>query len=221
MPPNRKPTPDGFYEVFYAQADIAYLVKANRIGRGYSAEELSFLIGHSKDYVAGRELALPHKDFTVLDLYTLAKLFNQFNVFFFFMRNPQELKMIWVKATLSREENRVVHRLERKRDDGENELLFQLYEYDAPLPESAIESDRKELERLVKYVGGLLRRGWFTDSRTPLEIFQRCCAGLKRDIRPRLLEKALASYTKQPNHLLERRRESGVGVYFKSMAGKE
>lgn len=137
------------------------------------------------------------------------------------MGNPQELEMIWVKATVKREENRLVHRLERKRADGEDELLFQLYEYDAPLRESDIESERKELERLKKYAGGLLRRGWFAETRTHLEIFHRCRAGLKRDIRPRLLEKALAAYMKPGNRQLEKRRDGKKGICFKGVVGKK
>jgi transcriptional regulator with XRE-family HTH domain len=190
-PHNSLPSNDEVYSSF---VDLVYLVKINRISKGFSTEELSFLIGRAKNYIETRESLLPRKDFTMRDICWLAEAFGIVPPSLF-MNNSGIPDKIRVRTSVVKQNGITYHITERIEENGEPQLFYQLYEYTEPTPDE-IKRDQQQLDELIRTVGKLLHGKYFDKNiRRPLEIFQHCRSITKKDIRPRLLQKALDTHT--------------------------
>lgn len=186
-------SPDGFHEEYPSTVDLIYLIKLNRIGRHFSAEELSFLIGRNKKYITSREETLSGTMLQMDDIFMAAFVFDR-DITSMYMRTSHGYKKILVQASsIKKKDGKIVYTIEQKMGDGEVELLCQVYEYSRSSSGNARKVDEEELAQLIKTIEGAVREGYFDEGiYGPLEIFRYCREKTEKEVHPWLLEKALA-----------------------------
>jgi transcriptional regulator with XRE-family HTH domain len=112
---------------YHAEADLAYLVKLNRIGHGWSTEELSFLIGRSANYINTRENLVRNSQFTVEDMVFIAMAFEM-SATEMIMHNPGEFRQFQFQTTVVQKGNIIFHEIWRI-DSQSKYMLCRLYEF--------------------------------------------------------------------------------------------
>jgi hypothetical protein len=221
MRQKRVVSPDGFHEEYSSTVDLIYLIKLNRIGRHFSAEELSFLIGRNKAYITSREKTLSGTMLQMDDVYMAAFVFDR-EIASMYMRTVHGHNRILVRASSIKKKNgKIVYTIEQKTGDGEVEMLCQVYEYCRSSSANAQKVDKEELVELIKILEEAVREGCFDEElREPLEIFRYCREKMKKEVHPWLLEKALTACTKSNQYprLQKCKGKNGFG-YKKITAG--
>lgn len=214
-------SPDGFREMQRSLVDLFYLIKLNRIGKNYSMEELSFLIGKNKKYMIKREKSLRPDLLLTKELCLIADVFDM-QAPSLFMNSRGDYETVIMRASIVKKNGNIIHTIEKKVDGGRIELLCQLYEY-GKVSGTARKREEKELAALIMVVGEVVNGSFFDkEVRSPFEIFLHCKRLMKRDIRPCLLEKALDLYSmdREGPQLQKCKGENGFG-YKKIVTGLE
>lgn len=175
---------------YHAEADLAYLVKINRIGHGWSTEELSFLIGRSANYIDARENLRTNSQFTVEDLVFIAMAFEM-SATEMIMHNPGEFRQFQFQATVQQQGNIIFHEIWRIQQQAKY-LLCRLYEFpQKPDPEK----EKQQLATIINSIRRIIKTGFFKQPRHPLAIYRQCKKRSKTSLRPSLVQQALAHYT--------------------------
>lgn len=174
---------------YHAEADFAYLIKLNRIGHGWSTQELSFLIGRSPNYINARENLIGNSQFTVEDMVFSAMAFNM-SASEMIMHNPGEFRQFQFQATVEQKGNIVRHEIWRI-DKQSKYMLCSLYEFPAK-PDQ--EKDKKQLQAIIKILGRMIKTGFFKQPRHPLSIYRYCTKVHKKSLAPLLVKKALTHF---------------------------
>lgn len=174
---------------YHAEADLAYLVKLNRIGHGWSTEELSFLIGRPVNYVNTRENLRANRQFTVEDLVFMAMAFDM-SATEMVMHNPGEFRQFQFQTTVTQKGNITFHEIWRI-DKQSQFMLCRLYEFPkAPDPEK----EKQQLQDIIKIISRIIKTGFFKQPRHPLSIYKHCCKTYKKGLAPLVVKKALAHF---------------------------
>ena len=174
---------------YHAEADLAYLVKLNRIGHGWSTEELSFLIGRPLNYINTRENLKANSQFTVEDLVFMATAFDM-SATEMVMHNPGEFRQFQFQATVEQKGNIIFHEIWRI-DKQSQFMLCRLYEFPAkPDPEK----EKIEMQAIIKIISRIIKTGFFKQPRHPLSIYRHCCKLYKKGLAPSIVKKVLAHF---------------------------
>lgn len=174
---------------YHAEADLAYLVKLNRIGHGWSKEELSFLIGRPLNYVNTRENLRANSQFTVEDLVFMAMAFDM-SATEMVMHNPGEFRQFQFQATVTQKGNIIFHEIWRI-DKQSQFMLCRLYEFPKkPDPEK----EKTQTQAIIKIINRIIKTGFFKQPRHPLSIYRHCCKRYKKGLAPLVVKKALAHF---------------------------
>lgn len=174
---------------YHADADLAYLVKINRIGHGWSTEELAFLMGRSAHYVNTRENLRANSQFTVDDLVFSAMSFNM-SASEMIMNNPGEFRQFRFRVTVQQKGNIILHEIWRI-NAGSEFMLCRLYEF-PKMPDP--EKEKLQLQAIIKIIARMIKTGFFKQPRHPLSVYRHCCKVYKKSLAPWVVKKALAYY---------------------------
>lgn len=150
-------------------ASFIYCMMINRISRGYSAEELSFLLGKDDDFVANLEL-LKRIDFSV-DLYGhLYKVFGHADFIHHQHETDQEVQY---EMTTWLTDNTIYYRMESFVNAHESVLFFQLTEEHPNCRKRYINSVNTEVGGCQKVLYMMIEQGLFNKPLTALDIYRQ------------------------------------------------
>ncbi|QNK61984.1 hypothetical protein H7F33_15705 [Pedobacter sp. PAMC26386] len=186
---------------------IVHRVMMKRIAKGYSAEQLSFLIGKPNDYVTMVEM-LKEPVYSIPELKKIAKAVEESNFRAFFPAINQETI---VKVQIERIDSpaRRTHICAIISAEGKRRLHFMLDEV-------------FETEEVNDYgvimaqdaISLLIRHGYFFKSRPPLEVFHSINHFLKKVVNPDEIQQALNSFCKIEAELCLKRIKSNKRGYL-------
>lgn len=192
-----------------AYASSVYLLIVNRIAKGYSAKELSFLLGQDDGFVD--ELQRLKRSTNDLELLVaLNNIFREGNLVIGEYDDEQRYQFeqrIW-KETFG-----TCYRMEYYLNEVESIVFFHLIDhikYD--------ESQEKFIEERILIevaIQDLIDADYFKRLRTPLELYNRIQLWLERSIRPMSLKLVLDNYWGRKGKApLKRTRQRSFGYRF-------
>ena len=170
-----------------SEFEIMYRIKLKRICRGYSQQELAFLLGKNKDYISVRERLEGKKGYSLLDLNKLAFILDYEPPTFV----PAKANKITAtyKGSDVRENGKIYHEVSIK-SGASHKLLFKLEEEDLEVIHFP-EDEERQLTRLKTFLITLCEIGYFAEERTPFEILSCCSRTVPGYTRVRLIERAV------------------------------
>lgn len=176
--------------------EVMYQIKLKRICRGYSQQETAFLLGKDKNYIVAKERLENKKSYTTGEIGRLALILD-YDSHSFIPRNfTKEGYNSYIGKEI-KEKGKIYHEIRIKEKNGNaNKLLFKIQE-DDPDVVYFPESEKLQLERLKILLTALYETGYFTGTKTPLQIFLCCSRLLTNYINPRLVEQAINHFIQQ------------------------
>jgi transcriptional regulator with XRE-family HTH domain len=167
--------------------EVMYRIKLKRICKGYSQQELAFLLGKPKDYITARERLEDKKGYTFLDINKLAFILDYDCPSFV----PVKASKIIATYTGSevRENEKIYHEISIKAG-ASHKLLFKLEEDDPEINHFPA-SEERQLNKLKTFLATLCEIGYFSQERAPFEIFGCCSRTIPGHISVRLIEQAV------------------------------
>ncbi|HJU46070.1 MAG TPA: hypothetical protein VJ647_04755 [Chitinophagaceae bacterium] len=167
--------------------EIMYRVKLKRICRGYSQQELAFLLGKNKDYITARERLESKKGYSFLDLNKLAFILDYEPPTF--VPAKADKKTATYKGSEVRENGKIYHEVSIKAG-ASYKLLFKMEEEDLEIIHFP-EDEERQLTKLKTFLTALCEIGYFAEERTPFEILGCCSRTVPGYTRVRLIERAV------------------------------
>ena len=174
---------------------IIYRVMIKRISKGFSAEELSFLIGREQNYIAAIETCKAAV-YTDEELRLIAIALNESNIRSFY---PQLSSAENVSVEMERQKkgNKIVHTCDIVTPEGYRQPFFNLEE---DTLESSFENGTGPEDKAIAYdaVDILLRSGYFFEAKLPYKVFQSINRFLESiSISPFYIQLALDNYCEE------------------------
>ncbi|MCX2451265.1 hypothetical protein OQX61_08280 [Pedobacter sp. PLR] len=200
----------------YLNFDLIYFIQLKRIASRFSQEELSFLMGRKKGFIADREAFKLNKELWLGDVSALAKIFDCHTVDFFRSIDgyPKEIRL-W--AVQSQEQDYIQYKVYQLHEEHPMELLYMLNEMDPGKrylenEESAfLYHSRIELSHLIM-------EGFFdVGPKTPLEIFKICRIRAGHLIKAGFLEQALGEYLDAEGQGLKKYKHKDMGFVYEAV----
>jgi hypothetical protein len=182
---------------------IIYMLMLKRIGKGYSLEELAWLIGCTAEYVISIEM-LHAGAYTDDELNRIAKALDEPNLNTFYPTEQAEGK-VYAEMNVFVEGDKMIHILKVLNDADEMEPSFTLIENIGKHHNSSIVSDG-DLNLAKDALLVLLGAGYFHKPHTNQEIFSRVSHFLPRGLlSPFYIEEALKEMsTNYPTAVLQK-----------------
>src|SRR5690606_12599456 len=150
-------------------SSFIYCIMLNRISRGYSALELSFLLGENDNYIRDME-RFKVMDFGIGLYGQLCKVFNHPS---FLHQQHQRQPKLRHEMYVWKAEDTIFYRMECGKSEYESVILFQLTEEDAETREqrypSSVELDQEQSQRALK---AMLENDVFKKPISGLELHQ-------------------------------------------------
>ncbi|MBL1410166.1 hypothetical protein [Sphingobacterium faecale] len=145
-----------------------YCLLISRISRGWSAEELSFLLGQEDDFIGNLERFIVF-DYSV-DLYGhLLQIMPEAHLL---MSSVREVNEFNYKHSIIMEGHLIRYRMEQYVNEWESITVFELLEEDGAYRDKvASNSIKEELSQAKAYLAMLMEEGYFRRYITALEIF--------------------------------------------------
>lgn len=164
-----------------------YFIMINRIGRGYSAKELSFLLGKDDDFIENLEL-LKTVDFSI-ELYGyLSRIFNHVHFIYQHYSRDTELKY---EMTRWQADNTIFYRMESAVNEHESVVCFQLSEEHPSCKDRYARSVDNAIENCQKALYMMMEEGIFSKPVSASAIYRYLTDTLETSIDPRHLKKEL------------------------------
>ena len=175
--------------------ETVYRVMMKRIAKGYSAEQLSFLIGQPDEYVAGVEM-FQAPDYPIAMLKRIARALEE-RSFMDFFPPVDDGETVMVQMESMNYGFKIVYACGVITPDGNKELRFILEE------KFDIEADIDEIGLLaVRFaISLLIRHGYFCKPRLPLEVFLTINKFLKKTVNPDHIKEILNELCKVKSEL--------------------
>lgn len=192
-----------------AYASSVYLLIVNRIAKGCSAEELSFLLGQDDGFVD----ELQHLERSTNDLELMVALNNIFREGNLVLGESDDEQCYLFELSIWKESFGMCYRMEYYLNEVESIVFFHLIDhikYDESR-EKCIE------ERILIEVAlqDLIDADYFKKLRTPMELHNRIQVWLERRIRPMSLKLVLDNYWgRKGKAVLKRTRQRSFGYRF-------
>ncbi|WP_316821516.1 hypothetical protein [Pedobacter gandavensis] len=201
----------------YLNFDLIYFIQLKRIAAQYSQEELSFLMGRKKGFIADREGFKLHKELWLGDISVLAKIFDCHTVDFF--RNidgrPKEIKLL---SLHSQKGDFIQYKVYQLHEEQPMELLYLLNE--ANPVKRYHENERIAFRQHSKIeLSHLIMEGFFDSGpKTPLAIFNMCRNRAGHRIKAGFLEIALEELLVDENGLaLKKYKHKDLGFVYEAI----
>jgi len=189
--------------------DKIYRVMDKRISLGYSAIELSFLLGYRLQYV--RDVENPEKTlrYTTKDTNYLMNIFD--------CKLPELMSgkidepFYQITFKVSKYAGGITYRIFRD-SLQEQQLLFREFTTGA---KDTITANTTEITELTQFLNSLFHNDYFSVPKTALEIFKLCKLEVGNLIKPHSLFTALKTFTfrKMLPKLIQEKNESGRVLY--------
>ena len=160
-----------------------------RISKGYSQMELSFLLGLPGNRVATIEGFIHNKEYSIIDISLLAKIFECTVKELF---NPCHFPTEWLEMKVYRKHlggGRVIYNAYALKENGKADLLYSLTE--KPL---RMRSVKQIISSVKKCINSFITSGYFKDGVDVAEIFKDAKRAINEDFRPIHLAQVLRSY---------------------------
>lgn len=152
-----------------------YCLLINRISRGWSAEELSFLLGQDDNFIGNLERFITF-DYSAELMGRLLQIMPEADLMMTSVRDVNEFKY---KHSISIEGYLIRYRMEQYVNEWESITVFELLEEQGSWrDQSASNSVKEELSQAKAYLAMLMEEGYFRKYITASGIFMV----LKRDI---------------------------------------
>jgi len=150
------------------QLATIYRVMLKRIAKGYTAEQLTFLIGAPENHIQDIE-ALEKPFYSLDDLERIARALEESNLQTLFSPINNEAML---KIAVSREyaEGNFIHSFYLLDKDNNQKELFRLQEEEFPEFDDLLRSD-EILDTVSDTVDVMIRSGYFYEPKLPYEIF--------------------------------------------------
>lgn len=201
----------------YLNFDLIYFIQLKRIASQFSQEELSFLMGRKKGFIADREAFKLNKELWLGDVSALAKIFDCHTVDFFRSTEgiPKEIKL-W--AVQSQQGDYIQYKVFQLHEEEPMELLYMLNETDPS--KRYHENEQATFRRHSRIeLSHLMMEGFFdSQPKTPLEIFNVCRNRAGHLIKAGFLEQALDEYIGgSAGQALKRYKHKDLGFVYEAV----
>lgn len=198
-------------EITRTQLETIYRVMIKRIAKGFTAEQLSFLIGKDDKYVRTVEL-LDEPCYAIPELKNIAMALEENNFKSFFPRVHDESEiLVGVES-----HNDGVHRGQSYiivDENGTDQPLFTINEdVFENFAENMESEENSEIARDA--VELLIRAGYFFEAKFPLEVFQSINTFLTVPLSPFYIQQALNNFCPVGNEALLKR-IGGLGIPYR------
>lgn len=201
----------------YLNFDLIYFIQLKRIAAQFSQEELSFLMGRKKGFIADREGFKLNKELWLGDISAMAKIFDCHTVDFFrsIEGRPKEIKL-W--AIRSQRADYIQYKVYELQDEQSMELLYMLNETDPAKRYHENEAAAFRHHARIE-LSHLMMEGFFdAGPKTPLSIFSMCRNRAGHLIKAGFIEKALEEYLGEEKGLaLKRFKHKEFGLVYEAV----
>lgn len=168
--------------------NFLYCILINRISRGWSAEELSFLLGKDDDFIGNLERFVVF-DYSVELMGKLLQVMPEGNLL---MTSVKGTSKFTYKHSINVEGHLIRYRMERYVNERESISVFDLTEEDGKWREqSASNSVKEELRQAGIIIDMFMKDGRFTGYITALEIFNVLRTHVSSHFQPKQLKTEL------------------------------
>lgn len=197
-------------EITRTQLETIYRVMIKRIAKGFTAEQLSFLIGKEGNYIRSVEM-LDEPCYAISELEKIAMALEETNFKSFFPRVHDESEIIVGVEShndgLHREQSYVI-----VDENGTDQSLFTIKEdVFENFGENMLSEENSEIARDAVML--LIRAGYFFEAKLPLEVFQSINTFLTVPLSPFYIQQALNGFCPVDNEALLKRTGGGRVPY--------
>lgn len=173
--------------------DKTYKVMLLRLKRGWSAFELSWLLGYRDFYVRDVENPLHKLQYASADTNYLQLIFNCGYEYIIAPKIEPAVWKIAVEVKVNDAQARlylIYLMLERKK-----KLLYEVTEEEKKVEYPAVTTANES--ELVIYIGELIKEGYFNEPRTRLDLFNKCQKNFGTPLKPLYVINAVGKLTRQ------------------------
>lgn len=199
------------------ELEKTYLVMNLRQSYGYSAFELSFLLGRRDFYVRDAENPLHTLTYSVNENNYLRQVFNCS------LKKIMPGKVEPIKYSLRirhelNENGLPVYHIERGAPKSKFELFHSITEEHKEV-ELPVKGEVVPVNQVKEYMTKLVEKGYFGEPKTALFIFNDCKRSMSGVVRPLYVAYALGDFTgkRKAPRLIKETNESGRAVYREDM----
>ena len=178
------------------QLETLYRVMMLRMAKGYTAEQLNYLIGAPYHFVADVE-SLIKPPYTGDQLDRITEALGDGNAESFFPLKEDET-VVKIAVYKEYERGKIAHTYYQVDENGNEEELFRLLEDEFP-DEDEIPNFENTLQLVKDLLEIMFRSGYFAETRTPCEIFHKINTLLTVPVSPYFIEAAMQGYTAEDN----------------------
>jgi hypothetical protein len=192
------------------QLETLYRVMMLRMAKGYTAEQLNYLIGAPYHFVEDVE-SLLKPPYTGNQLDRITEALGEGNPESFFPLKEDETVL---KIAVYKESDRgkIGHTYYQIDENGNEEELFRLLEDEFP-DEEEIPNFENTLQLVKDLLTIMYRSGYFAETRMPYEIFHKVNSLLTVPVSPYFIDAAMQNYTAEDNGELLRMVVEEDGVF--------
>ena len=183
-------------EIPALQFETIYRIMLKRIGKGYTAEQLSFLIGAPERYIQEIE-ELERPFYSPQDLDRIVIALEESNPESLFPRSESET-IYRIIVCKEYDQGKFIHAYYRVNEDDHQEELFRLYEEGSPEFNDMIKSE-ETIDLVSDTIEVLIRTGYFYEPKIPYEIFETINKLRPEPINPYFIQFALERFQADGN----------------------
>lgn len=200
------------FPVSSIEFDKVYRVRQKRVEKGYTARELSFLLGYHPLYVRNVEDPTSTRKYNANETNYLRLVLDCPLSDLMLGRIEEPFYQVQVTQGLNSASNNKSYTISLLR--GEAKEHFLSFEEEPTGLELLLPSIASK-EQVQEYVEELFHTKYFEEPRTSLAVFQKCVERLGAPLKPSFVADALAFYTgkRKAPRLVKRKNESGRDVF--------
>ncbi|PVY43645.1 hypothetical protein C8E01_1011 [Pontibacter virosus] len=194
--------------------DKTYRVRKKRLTMGYTARELSFLLGYHPLYVRNLEDPTSTKKYNAAETNYLRQIFDCPLSDLMPGKIEEPFYQIQIEQGHNPKSNNKSYTISILKEEGkEHFLTFEEEPASFELPLKSVATQ----EEVQQFVDGLFRNGYFDKPRTGLEVFKLCQEKLGFPLKPVFVANALRLYTgkRKAPRLVMRKNVSSREVFIK------
>lgn len=196
------------------ELEKVFMVLALRLKFGYSAYEVSFLLGRRDYYVRDTENPLHTLQYSVNENNYLRQIFNC-SLKKIMPGRVEPFEYIIKVLTHTNDDDLKVYQIERRFLNGKWKLVHTVTEEPKEILRP-LKGQTVSMEDVNAYIVTLFHKGYFEEPKTALIIYRACEKKLGRVIRPLHVANALAAFTgkRKAPRLITKTNESGRMIYW-------
>ncbi|QCR22351.1 helix-turn-helix transcriptional regulator [Pontibacter sp. SGAir0037] len=204
------------FPVSSIEFDKTYRVRQKRLAMGYTARELSFLLGYHPLYVRNLEDPTSTKKYNAAETNYLRLIFGCPLSELMLGRIEEPFYQVQVEHSFNSASGNKSYTISLLRGNVKEHFLD--FEEEPAGFKLSLESTATK-QQVQEYVYELFASGYFDEPRTGLEVFNYCVAKLGFPLKPAFVADALGFYTgkRKAPRLVKGRNESSREVFVKAL----